>query len=129
MGRDVSHTVISSIEDETHRWKITGSKGQLKNKIVDGKPLPGETIACMGLAIGLMANEPRIGKNPNCRYHSNHLITLRRIRRGEQLTVYYGPDYTNIRHAMGYRVDDAYLWDYCEDDIYPTCHSAMAGSA
>ena len=57
-----------------------------------------------------------------CRYHANHLITIRRIRKGEQLTVYYGPGYASIRKALNYRVDDEYLLDYCEKDTPPLLH-------
>ena len=102
VGRDATFQGITTIHDETHRWTYTGTKGPGTTAIIDGKPLQGEIIACRGLAIGLMANEPDYGKSPNCRYHANHLITLRRIRKGEQLTVYYGPGYASIRKALGY---------------------------
>ena len=125
VGRDVTQVEIHTIHDETHRWTHTGLKGQTNTMTIDGKPLPGELIACRGLAIGLMANEPDYGKAPNCRYHANHLITTRRIRKGEQLTVYYGPGYASIRKALNYRVDDEYLLDYCENDTPPpTCTMA-----
>ena len=119
VGRDVTQVEIHNIHDETHRWTYTGLRDQANTMTIDGKPLPGETIACRGLAIGLMANEPEYGKAPNCRYHANHLITLRRVRKGEQLTVYYGPGYASIRKALNYRVDDEYLLDYCEKDTPP----------
>ena len=91
----------------SHQWVYLDIFRREVNAAIDGKPdRPG--VACgRGLGMAMIANEPRTKNLPNCRLHMNHLITLKTIAKGEELTVYYGDqDITEItRRAAGYTLD------------------------
>ena len=63
--------------------------------------LPFESIGCLGASIVMFANEPTTS-SPNCIFKHNCLITTRRIRKGQELQVWYGSSYDPIRHSRGY---------------------------
>ena len=52
-----------------------------------------------GLAIWARANEPT-RKRPNCVYKLDCLVTARRVRKGEELVVYYGDAYTRRGYSL-----------------------------
>lgn len=88
----------SLYKDLSHGWKYNGSRG-----IIDGHPdiNPYKNVASFGLSIAMMANES-LTKIHNCRFRFDYLITARKIKSGEELTVYYGPDYETVRERNNY---------------------------
>lgn len=77
----------------------TSTKG-----LIDGNPqrAPFKNVGMRGLAISMMVNEPEGRKNPNCIFKRDMLVMIRPIKKGQELYVYYGPEYTRV----GYSVSD-----------------------
>ncbi len=76
----------------THGWDVTDYS-------INGNPklFTHEKVGSFGLAIAMMVNEPT-NDQPNCIFKQNHLITIKTIQPGEELTVYYGSDYDSHRN-------------------------------
>jgi hypothetical protein len=68
---------------------------------LDGNPkiLPYKGVGNRGLSIAAMANEPAT-KKPRCKFTRGYLVVAQKVKAGEELTVYYGPDYHRIGYSM-----------------------------
>ena len=83
-----------------HAWKYQGPRHPAG--IVGGPHLlPHNGVGCLGAAIVMLANEPTASK-PNCIFKYDCLITTKPIKAGQELQVWYGPDYDPIRKQKGY---------------------------
>jgi hypothetical protein len=60
-----------------------GSRGKI---LIDGKP------GSHNLTLWAYCNESPSGK-PNCMFKGSYLVLMKNVKKGEELTVYYGPDY------------------------------------
>jgi len=70
---------------------------------IDGNPRlnPRHNIGNFGLSVAMMLNEPS-RKKPTCKFKMDHVVTGKSIKKGEELTIWYGDSYENIRKAHGY---------------------------
>jgi hypothetical protein len=98
---------VAQADGLTHGWVYYGSiKGA-----VDGHPSinPYKGVGSFGLSIAMMVNEPTRAK-PNCIFKMDHIVIAEPIRKGEELTVYYGKNYELIRRIKGYTLrNNTYL--------------------
>lgn len=103
----------------THGWVYSSPMGS--TVAVNGNPYINtrRNIGSYGLAIAMMLNEP-LTKKPNCIFKLDHIVTSRRIKMGEELTVHYGNAYEPIRVLKGYSLaKNRYLKSaYKELDVY-----------
>ena len=104
LGRQETKWDFPPPNDRTHLWKYTDSLKHLG--WVDGDPTrdprPFNQIACRGLGIAMMANEPPIG-SPNCIFKQNCLVTTVDVPHGVELTVFYGGP---SHYTRNYPVDE-----------------------
>ena len=73
---------------------------------IDGDPTqhPYKDVGYFGLSIAMMLNE---ASKPNCAFReSNYVQLVRKVKKGQELTVYYGDsrDMTKIRKDQGYSI-------------------------
>ena len=82
--------------------------GEHTGAIVDGHPRIAtyKGVGCRGLAIALMANEPKKVSQANAIFARNFLVTIKKIRKNEQILVCYGwdRDREEARKQAGYNV-------------------------
>jgi hypothetical protein len=113
IGRSIPEDTFAQMQQNgtcTHCWVTTRGP-------VDGHPSinPFHNVGNRGLSIAMMINEPTRTK-PNCIFKLDHVITARRIRKGEELTIYYGAQYEPIRRRLGYSLDkNKYLDEFYKD--------------
>ena len=86
----------------SHGWvrKKVGVKKENQPKL-DGHPslYPYKGVGSFGLAIAMMLNEPTKGK-PSCIFKFNSVVVQRRIKKGEELTVFYGDVYERNTYSV-----------------------------
>ena len=70
---------------------------------IDGHPRlnPRHNIGNFGLSVAMMLNEPT-RKKPTCKFKMDHVVIGRSLKKGEELTIWYGNSYEVIRKAHGY---------------------------
>ena len=93
---------VAQTDGLTHGWLYYGSvKGG-----VDGHPSFAnyKGAGSFGLSVAMMINE-QTRKKPNCIFKCDHVIIAQPIKKGEELTVYYGKAYDVIRKLKGYNLD------------------------
>jgi hypothetical protein len=68
---------------------------------LDGNPKisPYKGVGNRGLSIAAMTNEP-VTKKPRCKFTRGYLVVAQKVKAGEELTVYYGPDYHRIGYSL-----------------------------
>jgi hypothetical protein len=104
---------------ETHGWVV--SLAGKRECSIDGRPgvhpHPVTGVGSFGLAISSLINEPtRCNMVPNCVFKfNNYVVTVRPLRAGQQLSVYYGPKYKRV----GYE-------DEWESTLSSECYDAEA---
>jgi hypothetical protein len=108
VGRIISEKEVADRRADyslTHGYiyEYQGSKG---GPAVDGHPNhhPYNQVGGFGLCIAMMVNEPTTLK-PNCVFKRDHLLVAKHIKSGDELLVWYGNGYDEIRKHMGYSLD------------------------
>ena len=99
---------LNTLTEATHIWQ------HQTQGIIDGAPdTPNGQVQCNGLAAAMMTNEPVGEQEPNCYFMHGYLILTRDVRRGQQLTVYYGDskDLDRHRKKAGYSVNKSRCQD------------------
>ncbi len=86
----------------THGWQY-----QRQPYFVDGDPTqnPHKGVGNFGLSIAMMCNELTKGVH-NCVFRLDYLVTALPIKKGEELTAYYGDWYDKHREDKGYSLKD-----------------------
>ena len=92
----------------THSWETfdRARPENHKTECIDGHPSndPYKGVANYGLSISMMLNE---ANNPNCTFRqSNYIQLVRNVKKGQELTVYYGSgrEMRKIRKEQGYEI-------------------------
>jgi hypothetical protein len=100
LGDPISRRDIKS-HNSVYCWSHRSRAGHTLT--INGSPNinPRHKVGSFGLAIAMMINEP-LNKKPNCVIKLDHIVTSRRIKMGEELTVHYGDAYEDTRARMGY---------------------------
>ena len=95
LGKYINAETIETLpsSDLTHVWRYN----QMNGKAIDGHP----SLNLLGLNIAMMINEDAVNAH-NCIFKLNHVITVKFIPKGTELTVHYGPGYEEIRQNKGY---------------------------
>lgn len=125
LGKTITRAKFDEIQfslQATHLWS-----NHTHDLILDGTPnyYPHKGVGSGGLAIAMVANEPHGRRAPTCVFKMECLVVAKRLRAGEELTVYYGPDYEPIRQLHGYTLSAAAKRNY----LFPELASARRPSA
>lgn len=111
---------------KVHGWQYISS-GFKEPTYIDGDPSinPHKGIGNFGMSIAMMPNERTMGIH-NCRFRFDYLIVAEPIKKGDELTVYYGKDYDTVRKQRGYSLEnnktlkkDDYPLDDLEEKEFP----------
>ena len=88
---------------KSHGW--TYSKKD--DYYIDGDPKtnPYNGVGNFGLSIAMMPNERTKGIH-NCQFIHNYLVVALPIKKGDELTVYYGKQYEAVRIKKGYSLKE-----------------------
>jgi SET domain-containing protein len=98
IGMVVSNELNNYIEEisqnHTQRWKYLAER-ETDNYYTDGYPgfRPYKHFGCDGLSAAALMNEPAPGGNPNLKAYLDYYKTERKIQKGEELLICYGPAY------------------------------------
>jgi hypothetical protein len=87
---------LHNIKRQKYVYRYRSRAGHVQ--MIDGSPHinPRHKVGSFGLAIAMMINVP-LNKKPNCVIKFDHVVTSRRIKMGEQLTIHYGGIYDDTR--------------------------------
>jgi hypothetical protein len=104
---------ITTKRGTQHVWIRKGGQ------ILDGHPsiAPYKGIGFKGLAISMMINEPS-HKKPNCIFMDDCVLCVKKIKKNDELSVYYGDEYPREDYKYNLR-KNKYLFkngDYIDND-------------
>jgi hypothetical protein len=109
VGREITEAERQKLFDANRaQYVFQNSRGQLfdgnprNDRKKRRKPVQ-QPVACSGLSIALMINEPRPRHKANCAFAANTVQVRRHIPKGAELLVHYGDDYQRPDYKVGQR--------------------------
>jgi hypothetical protein len=117
LGKEITAEEIDPWSDDRASHSIPRGEN---DGFIDGKPIPEnypvDGVAFFGLSLANQMNEPPADTKPNCVFRFKHVVVMRPVAKGEELTVFYGDGgetpYNRSNYATPYVVSEATRWTH-----------------